>query len=161
MAAAKYTSFMGDALALAEAAIAVGEVPVGAVIVRDGKIIGRGHNRTRIDQDPTAHAEIVAIRQATQSLGNDRLEDCDLWVTLEPCTMCAGAIAHARIKRLYYAAEDPKGGAVDSGVRFFDAPTCHHRPEVYTGMEEKTSQALLKSFFETRRQFIDGEESPP
>lgn len=151
MAAAKYTSFMGDALALAEAAIAVGEVPVGAVIVRDGKIIGRGHNRTRIDQDPTAHAEIVAIRQATQSLGNDRLEDCDLWVTLEPCTMCAGAIAHARIKRLYYAAEDPKGGGVDSGVRFFDAPTCHHRPDVYAGLESERSAKLLLDFFRGRR----------
>ncbi|MEQ8742216.1 nucleoside deaminase [Parasphingorhabdus sp.] len=151
MAAAKYTSFMGDALALAEAAIAVGEVPVGAVIVRDGKIIGRGHNRTRIDQDPTAHAEIVAIRQATQSLGNDRLEDCDLWVTLEPCTMCAGAIAYARIKRLYYAAEDPKGGAVDNGVRFFDAPTCHHRPDVYAGLESKRSAKLLLDFFRGRR----------
>ena len=151
MAAAKYTSFMGDALALAEAAIAVGEVPVGAVIVRDGKIIGRGHNRTRIDQDPTAHAEIVAIRQATQSLGNDRLEDCDLWVTLEPCTMCAGAIAHARIKRLYYAAEDPKGGAVDNGVRFFDAPTCHHRPDVYAGLESERSAKLLLDFFRGRR----------
>ena len=151
MAAAKYTSFMGDALALAEAAIAVGEVPVGAVIVSDGKIIGRGHNRTRIDRDPTAHAEIVAIRQATQSLGNDRLEDCDLWVTLEPCTMCAGAIAHARIKRLYYAAEDPKGGAVDNGVRFFDAPTCHHRPDVYTGLESERSAKLLLDFFRGRR----------
>lgn len=151
MAAAKYTSFMGDALALAEAAIAVGEVPVGAVIVRDGKIIGRGHNRTRIDQDPTAHAEIVAIRQATQSLGNDRLEDCALWVTLEPCTMCAGAIAHARIKRLYYAAEDPKGGAVDSGVRFFDAPTCHHKPDVYAGLESEKSAKLLLDFFRDRR----------
>tara|TARA_R110000868_G_scaffold99452_2_gene273669 strand:- start:5813 stop:6271 length:459 start_codon:yes stop_codon:yes gene_type:complete len=151
MAAAKYTSFMGDALALAEAAIAVGEVPVGAVIVRDGKIIGRGHNRTRIDQDPTAHAEIVAIRQATQSLGNDRLEDCDLWVTLEPCTMCAGAIAYARIKRLYYAAEDPKGGAVDNGVRFFDAPTCHHRPDVYAGLESERSAKLLLDFFRGRR----------
>lgn len=151
MAAAKYTSFMGDALALAEAAIAVGEVPVGAVIVRDGKIIGRGHNRTRIDRDPTAHAEIVAIRQATQSLGNDRLEDCDLWVTLEPCTMCAGAIAHARIKRLYYAAEDPKGGGVDSGVRFFDAPTCHHKPDVYAGLESERSAKLLLDFFRGRR----------
>ena len=151
MAAAKYTSFMGDALALAEAAIAVGEVPVGAVIVSDGKIIGRGHNRTRIDRDPTAHAEIVAIRQATQSLGNDRLEDCDLWVTLEPCTMCAGAIAHARIKRLYYAAEDPKGGGVDSGVRFFDAPTCHHKPDVYAGLESERSAKLLLDFFRGRR----------
>jgi tRNA(adenine34) deaminase len=151
MAAAKYISFMGDALDLARAAIAVEEVPVGAVIVRDGKIIGRGHNRTRIDHDPTAHAEIVAIREASRLLGNDRLDDCDLWVTLEPCTMCAGAIAHARLRRLYYAAEDPKGGAVDSGVRFFDAPTCHHRPEVYPGIEEESSARLLLEFFRGRR----------
>lgn len=151
MAAAKYTSFMGDALALAHAAIAVGEVPVGAVIVQRGEIIGRGHNRTRIDHDPTAHAEMVAIREATRTLGNDRLEDCDLWVTLEPCTMCAGAIAHARIARLYYGADDPKGGAVDSGVRFFDAPTCHHKPEVYAGIEGEQSAALLVDFFRGRR----------
>lgn len=151
MAATKYTSFMGDALALADAAIAVGEVPVGAVIVRNGKIIGQGHNRTRIDHDPTAHAEIVAIRQATEFLGNDRLDECDLWVTLEPCTMCAGAIAHARIARLYYGAEDPKGGAVDSGVRFFDSPTCHHRPDVYSGMESERSAKLLLDFFQGRR----------
>ena len=142
---------MGDALALADAAIAVGEVPVGAVIVRNGKIIGQGHNRTRIDHDPTAHAEIVAIRQATEFLGNDRLDECDLWVTLEPCTMCAGAIAHARIARLYYGAEDPKGGAVDSGVRFFDSPTCHHRPDVYSGMESERSAKLLLDFFQGRR----------
>ncbi len=151
MVAAKYTSFMGDALTLAHAAIAVGEVPVGAVIVQNGKIIGRGHNRTRIDLDPTAHAEMVAIREATQFLGNDRLEDCDLWVTLEPCTMCAGAIAHARIGRLYYGADDPKGGAVDSGVRFFDAPTCHHKPEVYAGIEGEKSAKLLLDFFRGRR----------
>ena len=142
---------MGDALALADAAIAIDEVPVGAVVVRDGQIIGRGHNRTRIDHDPTAHAEIVAIRQATQFLGNDRLDECDLWVTLEPCTMCAGAIAHARIARLYYGAEDPKGGAVDSGVRFFDSPTCHHRPDVYSGMESERSAKLLLDFFQGRR----------
>ena len=151
MLAAKYTSFMGDALDLAHAAITVDEVPVGAVIVRNGKIIGQGHNRTRIDHDPTAHAEIVAIRQATEFLGNDRLEDCDLWVTLEPCTMCAGAIAHARLRRLYYGADDPKGGAVDSGVRFFDAPTCHHRPEVYAGIDGESSAKLLMEFFRGRR----------
>jgi len=151
MLAAKYTSFMGDALDLAHAAITVDEVPVGAVIVRNGKIIGQGHNRTRIDHDPTAHAEIVAIRQATEFLGNDRLEDCDLWVTLEPCTMCAGAIAHARLRRLYYGADDPKGGAVDSGVRFFDAPTCHHRPEVYAGIDGENSAKLLMEFFRGRR----------
>ena len=142
---------MGDALALADAAIAIDEVPVGAVVVRDGQIIGRGHNRTRIDCDPTAHAEIVAIRQATQFLGNDRLDECDLWVTLEPCTMCAGAIAHARIGRLYYGADDPKGGAVDSGVRFFDAPTCHHKPEIYAGMEGERAAKLLLDFFQGRR----------
>jgi tRNA(adenine34) deaminase len=151
MLAAKYTSFMGDALDLAHAAITVDEVPVGAVIVRNGKIIGQGHNRTRIDHDPTAHAEIVAIRQATEFLGNDRLEDCDLWVTLEPCTMCAGAIAHARLRRLYYGADDPKGGAVESGVRFFDAPTCHHRPEVYAGIDGESSAKLLMEFFRGRR----------
>lgn len=142
---------MGDALALAHAAIAVGEVPVGAVVVHDGKIIGRGHNRTRIDHDPTAHAEIVAIREAARFVGNGRLQDCDLWVTLEPCTMCAGAIAHARIRRLYYAADDPKGGGVDSGVRFFDAATCHHKPEVYAGIEAETSAKLLPEFFRGRR----------
>jgi len=151
MLAAKYTSFMGDALDLAHAAITVNEVPVGAVIVRDGKIIGQGHNRTRIDHDPTAHAEIVAIRQATAFLGNDRLDGCDLWVTLEPCTMCAGAIAHARLRRLYYGADDPKGGAVDSGVRFFDAPTCHHKPEVYAGIDGESSAKLLLEFFRARR----------
>jgi len=138
---------MGDALDLAHAAITVNEVPVGAVIVRDGKIIGQGHNRTRIDHDPTAHAEIVAIRQATAFLGNDRLDGCDLWVTLEPCTMCAGAIAHARLRRLYYGADDPKGGAVDSGVRFFESPTCHHKPEVYAGIEGESSARLLLDFF--------------
>lgn len=142
---------MGDALDLAHAAITVDEVPVGAVIVRNGKIIGQGHNRTRIDHDPTAHAEIVAIRQATEFLGNDRLEDCDLWVTLEPCTMCAGAIAHARLRRLYYGADDPKGGAVESGVRFFDAPTCHHKPEVYAGIDGESSAKLLMEFFRGRR----------
>lgn len=151
MAPANYTFFMDAALALAQAALTIGEVPVGAVVVQNGKIIGRGHNRTRIGQDPTAHAEIVAIREATRSLGNDRLEDCDLWVTLEPCTMCAGAIAHARIGRLYYGASDAKGGAVDSGVQFFDSPTCHHKPEVYAGMAEETSAKLLTDFFRGRR----------
>ena len=151
MATANYTSFMDAALALAETALTVGEIPVGAVVVQSGKIVGRGHNRTRIDQDPTAHAEIVAIREATRFLGNDRLEDCDLWVTLEPCTMCAGAIAHARVGRLYYGASDAKGGAVDSGVRFFDSPTCHHKPEVYSGMEEEISAKLLTGFFRGRR----------
>ena len=151
MALANYTSYMDAALALAKSALRVGEVPVGAVVVQSGKIIGRGHNRTRIDHDPTAHAEIIAIREATRFLGNDRLEDCDLWVTLEPCTMCAGAIAHARIGRLYYGASDAKGGAVDSGVRFFDSPTCHHRPEIYSGLDEEKSAKLLVDFFQNRR----------
>ena len=151
MALANYTSYMDTALALAKSALRVGEVPVGAVVVQSGKIIGRGHNRTRIDHDPTAHAEIIAIREATRFLGNDRLEDCDLWVTLEPCTMCAGAIAHARIGRLYYGASDAKGGAVDSGVRFFDSPTCHHRPEIYSGLDEEKSAKLLVDFFQNRR----------
>ena len=142
---------MGDALDLAHAAITVDEVPVGAVIVRNGKIIGQGHNRTRIDHDPTAHAEIVAIRQATEFLGNDRLEDCDLWVTLEPCAMCAGAIVHARIGKLYYAASDPKGGAVEHGARVFDQPQCLHRPEVYSGMGEARAAELLRAFFSDRR----------
>ncbi|MEO9599946.1 tRNA adenosine(34) deaminase TadA [Parasphingorhabdus sp.] len=151
MTATKYTSFMGEALELANAAISVGEVPVGAVVVKNDQIIGRGHNRTRIDHDPTAHAEIVAIREATQLLGKDRLDNCDLWVTLEPCTMCAGAIAHARLRRLYYGAEDSKGGAVDSGVQFFESPTCHHKPEVYAGLEEEKSAKLLLDFFRSRR----------
>jgi len=151
MALANYTSYMDAALALANQALAIGEVPVGAVIIRNGEIVGRGHNRTRIDQDPTAHAEIVAIREATRFLGKDRLGGCDLWVTLEPCTMCAGAIAHARIRRLYYSAGDAKGGAVDNGVRFFESPTCHHKPEVYAGLEEKISAKLLTDFFRGRR----------
>lgn len=151
MASKKFTSYMGEALELAREAEKTGEVPVGALVVRDQKIIGRGHNLTRTQNDPSAHAEMVAIRDAARHLGNDRLEDCDLWVTLEPCTMCAGAIAHARIRRLYYAASDPKGGAVDSGVRFFNAPTCHHVPEIYAGIDEMESAALLHSFFSDRR----------
>ncbi|WP_417620453.1 tRNA adenosine(34) deaminase TadA [Parasphingorhabdus sp.] len=151
MATANFTSFMQAALALAMEAGTIGEVPVGAVVVRNGKIIGRGHNRTRIDHDPVAHAEIIAIREAAKFLGNDRLDDCDLWVTLEPCTMCAGAIAHSRIRRLYYSTSDAKGGAVDSGVRFFESPTCHHKPEVYAGMEEETTAKLLVDFFQERR----------
>lgn len=151
MASEKFTSFMAEALELAREAEKTGEVPVGAVIVRDQKVIGRGHNLTRTQNDPSAHAEIVAIRDAASYLGTDRLENCDLWVTLEPCTMCAGAIAHARIRRLYYAASDPKGGAVDGGVRFFNAPTCHHAPEIYAGIDEMESTALLRNFFSDRR----------
>jgi tRNA(adenine34) deaminase len=144
-------SFMDQALDLARAAAAAGEVPVGCVVVRGGEVIGRGANRTLTDRDPTAHAEILAIRQAAEALGSERLTDCDLYVTLEPCTMCAGAISFARIRRLYYGAADPKGGAVDNGVRFFASPTCHHRPEVYAGIGEREASALLKDFFAARR----------
>ncbi|SIN62462.1 tRNA(adenine34) deaminase [Parasphingorhabdus marina DSM 22363] len=151
MARESFTSYMADALTLAREAEQAGEVPVGAVVVRRGEIVGRGHNLTRTGHDPSAHAEIVAIRAAARTLGTDRLEDCDLWVTLEPCGMCAGAIAHARIRRLYYGASDPKGGAVESGVRFFNADTCHHRPEIYGGLEEKASALLLTDFFASRR----------
>jgi tRNA(adenine34) deaminase len=142
---------MSRALALAAAAAAAGEVPVGAVVVRDGVIIGEGANAPRATHDPTAHAEIVALRAAAVALGNDRLEGCDLWVTLEPCAMCAGAIAHARIARLYYGAEDPKGGAVAHGPRLFDQPTIHHRPDVYGGVGEGEAAALLRAFFAARR----------
>jgi len=128
-----------------------GEVPVGAVVVRGGMIIATGANAPRRLHDPTAHAEIQAIRAAALMLGRDRLEDCDLWVTLEPCAMCAGAIAHARIARLYYAASDPKGGAVEHGPRFFGQPTCHHRPEVYAGIGEGEAADLLRNFFAVRR----------
>lgn len=151
MATDSFHSHMPQALALAREAAEAGEVPVGAVIVRAGEIVGRGYNLTRTDKDPSAHAEIVAIRQACRTLKTDRLEDCDLWVTLEPCTMCAGAIAHARIKRLYYGTVDPKGGAVDSGVNFFSAATCHHVPEVYAGFDEAESAHLLQDFFKNRR----------
>ncbi len=143
--------FMEAALAEANAAAAAGEVPVGAVVVRDGEIIGRGGNRPIGDHDPTAHAEIAAIRDAALRLGQDRLGSCDLYVTLEPCAMCAGAIAHARIRRLYYAASDPKGGAVEHGPKLFEQPTIHHRPEVYAGIAEDEAAALLRAFFEVRR----------
>lgn len=151
MATDSFQSYMPQALELAREAAKAGEVPVGAVVVHGGEIIGRGYNLTRTDKDPSAHAEIVAIRQACRALKSDRLEDCDLWVTLEPCTMCAGAIAHARIKRLYYSAADLKGGAVDSGVNFFAAATCHHVPEVYAGFDETESASLLRNFFKNRR----------
>lgn len=144
-------SFMEMALDQARAAGERGEVPVGCVIVRDGAVIALAGNRVIAERDPTAHAEIVAIRQAGVMLGSERLEDCDLYVTLEPCAMCAGAIAIARIRRLYYGAGDPKGGAVDNGVKFFASPTCHHRPEVYGGMAEAEASALLKDFFKERR----------
>jgi tRNA(adenine34) deaminase len=144
-------SFMDLALEEARAAGERGEVPVGCVIVRDGAVIARGGNRTLADRDPTSHAEIVAIRAAAALLGSERLTDCDLYVTLEPCAMCAGAVAFARIRRLYYGAVDAKGGAVDSGVRFFVSPSCNHRPEVYGGLAEAETSALLKGFFQERR----------
>jgi len=144
-------SFMDQALDLARAAAAAGEVPVGCVVVRDGAVIAGAANRTLTDRDPTAHAEIVALREAARILDTERLTDCDLYVTLEPCAMCAGAISFARIRRLYYGAADPKGGAVDNGVRFFEAATCHHRPEVYGGIGEREASALLKDFFAARR----------
>jgi tRNA(adenine34) deaminase len=142
---------MSLALAQARAAGAAGEVPVGCVITRAGAVVAQASNRTLAACDPTAHCELVAIRQAAAALGSERLADCDLYVTLEPCTMCAAAISFARIRRLYYGAADPKGGAVDSGVRFFAAPTCHHRPEIYAGLGESESAALLQDFFRLRR----------
>ena len=144
-------SFMDDALAVARGAQAAGEVPVGCVIVRDGAVIARAGNRTLRDRDPTAHAELLTIRQAAAALGSERLTDCDLYVTLEPCAMCTAAISFARIRRLYYGAADPKGGAVENGVRFFASPTCHHRPEVYGGIGESDAAAMLKGFFKARR----------
>jgi tRNA(adenine34) deaminase len=142
---------MQRALALARAGAALGEVPIGAVIVKDGAVIAEGHNSPRTDHDPTAHAEIMAIRAAAKALGDERLIDCELWVTLEPCAMCAGAIAHARIARLYYAASDAKGGAVEHGARVFDQPQCLHRPEVYSGIGETEAAELLQGFFRQRR----------
>lgn len=143
---------MAVALREARAAAARGEVPVGAVIVRAGEVIASAGNRTLELKDPTAHAEILAIRAAGARLGSERLIGCDLHVTLEPCPMCAGAISFARIRRLYYGAGDAKGGAVDHGVRLFTSPTCHHRPEVYGGFGETESAALLKAFFAERRE---------
>ena len=142
---------MSIALDEARAAAAAGEVPIGCVVVRDGEVIAQAFNRTLADRDPTAHCEIVAIRHAASALASERLTGCDLYVTLEPCAMCAAAISFARIRRLYYGAADPKGGAVESGVRFFSAPTCHHRPEVYGGIAEAEAAALLKDFFRERR----------
>ncbi|ABE38510.1 tRNA-adenosine deaminase [Rhodopseudomonas palustris BisB5] len=144
-------SFMDLALAAANIAGRSGEVPIGCVIVRGGEVIATAGNRTLTDRDPTAHAELLAIREAAQKLGSERLPDCDLYVTLEPCTMCAGAISFARIRRLYFGAFDPKGGAVESGVRFFGQPTCHHAPEVYSGVGEREAAAMLRAFFKARR----------
>jgi tRNA(adenine34) deaminase len=142
---------MDLALEQAHAAKAAGEVPVGCVIVRDGRVIARAGNRTLADRDPTAHAELLAIRAAAAALGSERLTDCDLYVTLEPCAMCAAAMAFARIRRLYYGAADAKGGAVENGVRYFASPTCHHRPEVYGGIGEREAASLLTDFFRARR----------
>lgn len=144
-------SFMDLALKAAETAGQAGEVPIGCVIVRNGEVIASAGNRTLTDKDPTAHAEVLAIRQAADRIGSERLVDCDLYVTLEPCTMCAGAISFARIRRLYYGAADPKGGGVDSGVRFFASPTCHHAPEVYSAVGEAKSAQILREFFRARR----------
>jgi len=142
---------MALALDQARLAVAAGEVPVGAVVLRQGSVIAAAHNAPRTRCDPTAHAEMLAIREAAARLGTDRLTDCELWVTLEPCAMCAGAIAHARIARLYYGAADPKGGAVEHGARIFAQPQCLHRPEVYSGIGEAEAAALLRDFFRARR----------
>lgn len=143
--------FMDQALAEARRAAERGEVPIGAVLVHEGKIVARAGNRTREDHDVTAHAEILAIRAAAAILGNERLNEVDLYVTLEPCTMCAAAISFARLRRLYYGAEDPKGGGVDNGVRFYSQPTCHHAPEVYSGIGGLEASEILKDFFAARR----------
>ena len=129
----------------------MGEVPVGAVVVKDGVVVGEGHNLTRTHHDPTAHAEMVAIRAAAEKMGDERLTGCDLYVTLEPCPMCAGAISHARLARLYYGASDPKGGAVEHGARVFQQVQCLHKPEVYSGLGEGEAAELLKTFFAERR----------
>jgi tRNA(Arg) A34 adenosine deaminase TadA len=144
---------MDLAFAEAEAAGAAGEVPVGAVLVDapSGTVLARARNRTEELADPTAHAEVLAIRAACAARGSPRLNEADLYVTLEPCPLCAAAIAFARLRRVYYAAYDPKGGAVDHGPRFFEQPTCHHRPDVYGGIQESRAAALLKAFFASRR----------
>jgi tRNA(adenine34) deaminase len=144
-------SFMDLALKAAENAGKSGEVPIGCVVVRDNAVIASAGNRTLTDRDPTAHAEILAIRDAARSLGSERLVDCDLYVTLEPCTMCAAAISFARVRRLYYGAADPKGGAVESGVRFFASATCHHAPDIYSAVGENEAAVLLREFFKARR----------
>ncbi len=151
MTETRYRSHMDLALAEAARAAAAGEVPVGAVIVRDDRVIATGRNRTLERHDPTAHAEIEAIREAGRVLGSERLIGCDLWVSLEPCPMCAGAISFARLRRLYYGAGDPKGGAVEHGPRLFHQPTVLHRPEVYAGVGEEEAALLLKAFFAARR----------
>lgn len=135
----------------ARAAAKAGEVPVGAALARDGVVIAAAGNRTLRDRDPTAHAEMLVIREASAAIGSERLVDCDLYVTLEPCAMCAGAISFARVRRLYFAASDPKGGAVEHGPRFFAQPTCHHAPEVYGGIRESEAAQMLRDFFQARR----------
>src|ERR1700683_3001411 len=145
------TSFMEVALEEARAAGRSGEGPTGCVVVHAGAVVARAGNRTLADRDPTAHAEIIAVRAAAAALGSERLTECDLYVTLEPCAMCAAAIAFARIRRLYYGAADAKGGAVDNGVKFFASPSCHHRPEVYGGLAEAETSELLRNFFRARR----------
>jgi tRNA(adenine34) deaminase len=145
------TSFMEMALQEARAAGERGEVPVGCVLVRGGEVIARAGNCTIADRDPTAHAEMIAIRAAARAFSSERLDDCDLYVTLEPCAMCAAAVSFARIRRLYYGAADPKGGAVENGVKFFASPTCHHRPEIYGGLAEAAAGDLLTEFFRQRR----------
>lgn len=151
MDVAQTDGFMVAALAEARRAGERGEVPIGAVVVADGEIVASAGNETRALNDVTAHAEILAIRRAAAAIGDERLSGADLYVTLEPCTMCAAAISFARIRRLYYGAEDPKGGGVDNGVRFYTRPTCHHAPEVYSGLGETESAALLRDFFQNRR----------
>lgn len=149
---AETNGFMEAALEEARAAGDRGEVPIGAVIVHEGSIVARAGNETRALRDITAHAEILAIRRAAESIGDERLSGADLYVTLEPCTMCAAAISFARVRRLYYGAEDPKGGVVDNGVRFYRQPTCHHVPEVYSGIAETESAEILRGFFRGRRE---------
>ncbi|MEM1346289.1 MAG: nucleoside deaminase [Pseudomonadota bacterium] len=150
--AMRFTSHMPRALALARQAATLGETPVGAVVAGPkGDVLAEAHNRVLLDRDPTAHAEILAIRAAAARLGSERLIGCTLTVTLEPCPMCAGAIAHARLARLYYGASDPKGGGVEHGPRVFAQPTCHHRPEIYGGLAESEAAALLRAFFRARR----------
>ena len=144
-------TFMELALDEAHAAADAGEVPIGCVIVCDGDLIAQSGNRTLADRDPTAHAEMIAIRHAAHRLGSERLDGCDVYVTLEPCAMCAAALSFARIRRLYYGASDPKGGAVENGVQFFASASCHHRPEIYGGLAEAAAGELLKDFFKQRR----------
>ena len=148
---AETTHFMDQALDEAQEAALRNEVPIGAVLVLDGRVVARSGNRTRELNDVTAHAEIVVIRMACEELGQERLVGADLYVTLEPCTRCAAAISFARIRRLYYGANDAKGGAVESGVRFFNQPTCHHAPEVYSGLAEVESAEILRGFFQGKR----------